>query len=75
MATSISFIDGDESELDGPGQRSGEGADSVIPYLLESLATRPAPLIPADHQTEHKPVRSLAVRVRGAFRSMRKRRN
>ena len=61
MATSISFMDSDELELAGPGQRSGEGADSVIPYLLESLATRPAPLIPAEHhQKEHKPVTSLA---------------
>ena len=30
--------------LDPPGQRSGEGVDSIGPYLRESRRTRPAPL-------------------------------
>ena len=73
MATSGSSIDdGDEFELTSPGRRTGEGSGSVIPYLHESLATRPGALLPADHYPERKPARSLAARVRGALLGMRK---
>ncbi|WP_332815335.1 hypothetical protein [Ramlibacter sp.] len=34
----------DADGLAPPGQRSGEGADSVGPYLRQSRRSRPAPL-------------------------------
>jgi hypothetical protein len=67
MATSNSSTNDDEFELTSPGQRTGEGSGSVIPYLHESLATRPGALVPADHHEQPNPARSLARRVRRAL--------
>ena len=68
MATSNSSIgNNEEFELTGPGQRTGEGAGSVLPYLHESLASRPAELSPTDQPTKRTPARSLVDRVRRAL--------
>jgi hypothetical protein len=67
MATSNSSSKDDEFELTSPGRRTGEGSGSVIPYLHESIATRPGDLVPADHQAQPKSARSLARRVRRAL--------
>ena len=69
MATTNPSIGG-ETELNCAGQRTGEGAQSVLPYLHDSLATKPGDLFPAD-QTEPKAVRSLAGRVRNVFQNMK----
>ena len=37
---------GAEPRLPPPGRRNGEGSASILPYLLMSLATRPAPPVP-----------------------------
>lgn len=74
MPTSTSSIggDGDEDKLTGPGHRTGEGAESVLPYLHDSLATRPGELFATGPSTESKPKRSLASRVRRALLGLRK---
>ncbi|HEX9718198.1 MAG TPA: hypothetical protein VGA59_00575 [Ramlibacter sp.] len=70
MATSNSSIGGDDGfELTSPGQRTGEGAGSVLPYLHDSLATKPGELFPAEHP---KPAKSLAGRMRKALLDIRK---
>jgi hypothetical protein len=33
-----------DSELAPPGRRSGAGTDSLVPYLSQGRASRPAPL-------------------------------
>jgi hypothetical protein len=65
MATSNSSGDENAFELTSPGQRTGEGAGSVLPYLHDSLATKPGELFPADPTP--KPAKSLAGRVRKAL--------
>ena len=73
MATSSSSTgDDDGFELTEPGQRTGEGAGSVLPYLHDSLATKPGELFPDDHYTERKPARTLAGRARRAILSLKK---
>jgi hypothetical protein len=62
--------DGGEDNLTTPGNRTGEGAESVLPYLQESLATRPGELFAAAPSTERKPVRSLVSRLRRALLGM-----
>lgn len=75
MATSNSSSgDDDKFELTSPGQRTGEGAGSVLPYLHDSMATKPGELFPADHYTDHKPAKSLASRVRKALLGVKKKR-
>lgn len=72
MPTENSSIgdDGDD-DLNSPGHRTGEGSESVLPYLHESLATRPGELFAAG-STERKPARSLAGRVRRLLLRIRK---
>jgi hypothetical protein len=72
MATSNSSIGGaGEPELIGAGQRTGEGAESVLPYLHDSLATKPGELFPAD-DSEPKPAKSLVGRVRRVLQNIKK---
>ena len=72
MPTSSSSNDGEgKRELNSPGQRTGEGAGSVLPYLHDSLASRPGELFPADQYGERKPPKSLAERVRRALQIIR----
>jgi hypothetical protein len=70
MATSNSSGNGTEFELTSPGQRTGEGAESVLPYLHDTLATKPGELFPAD--TAPKPAKSLASRVGKALLILKK---
>jgi hypothetical protein len=65
MATSSSSREQGEFQLTSPGQRSGEGAGSVLPYLHDSLASKPAELFPSEAVA--KQGRSLAGRVGKAF--------
>jgi hypothetical protein len=41
-----------ESELPPPGNRSGSGAQSVLPYLARSLQARPT-IPPESHEQRH----------------------
>jgi hypothetical protein len=66
MATSNSSRDDDAFELTSPGQRTGEGAQSVLPYLHESMATRPGELYASDQPRRAKR-KSLASKVRKAL--------
>jgi hypothetical protein len=72
MATSSSSNGGEvEPDLTSAGQRTGEGAQSVLPYLHDSLATKPGELFAADEGSEPKPVRSLAGRVRRVLQNIK----
>ena len=72
MASSNSSIGGKaEPELTSAGQRTGEGAQSVLPYLHDALASKPAELLPADEAAEPKPARTLAGRVRRVLQNMK----
>lgn len=59
-------------ELTSPGKRTGEGAESVLPYLHDSLATKPGELFPADQNPNSRAARSLVNRVRKALLRIRK---
>jgi hypothetical protein len=72
MPTPKSSPKDDDFELTSPGQRTGEGAGSVLPYLHDSIATKPGELFPADHYSEHRPARTLAGRVRRAILTIKK---
>lgn len=72
MATSNSSADDSAFHLTSPGQRSGEGAGSVLPYLHESLASRPGELFPADPTPKYTATQSLANGVRRALWRIRK---
>jgi hypothetical protein len=51
-----------KSKVSGPGQRTGEGTDSLVRYLQEDLETKPQEL------PDEKPVRrSIASRMREAL--------
>ncbi|HSV35556.1 MAG TPA: hypothetical protein VLI46_08360 [Ramlibacter sp.] len=56
------------SKVKGPGRRSGEGSESIVPYLHEELATKPQDLEP----DPPKPRKSLTSRVRRALSKLRK---
>ena len=72
MPTSSSSNDGEgKRELNSPGQRTGEGAGSILPYLHESLASRPGELFPDGQTGERRPPNTLAERVRKALRIIR----
>jgi hypothetical protein len=72
MATSNSSNGGEvEPERISAGQRTGEGAQSVLPYLHDSLATKPGELFAADQDAEPKRVRSLAGRVRKVLQNIK----
>ena len=73
MATSNSSADEKGFELTSPGQRTGEGAGSVLPYLHDSLATKPGELFPAE--STPKPAKSLASRVGKALLILKKKKN
>ncbi|MCM2252524.1 MAG: hypothetical protein NDJ19_09225 [Ramlibacter sp.] len=72
MVTSNSSADDSALHLTSPGQRSGEGAASVLPYLHESLASRPAELSAADPTPKYTAAQSLANGVRRALWRIRK---
>lgn len=70
MPTSNASIgsDGDPDKPTGPGHLTGEGSESVLPYLHDSQATRPGELLAQGQSSERKPARrSLASRVRRAL--------
>jgi hypothetical protein len=53
----------DEWSLTQPGDRSGEGSASIVPYLIDSLSTKPKDLTlplgtpaPAKVQNRRKPL-------------------
>lgn len=71
MATSNSSADDSAFHLTSPGQRSGEGAGSVLPYLHEALASRPGDLS-ADPIPKYTAAQSLANGVRRALWRIRK---
>ena len=48
----------DDPALPPPGQRSGAGSASILPYLLQSLAARPT--VPAVAPARTRPRRSSA---------------
>ncbi len=62
----------DEWQLTGPGQRSGQGSDSLIRYLNGDEATKPQELLANDQHAQHKPRRSLVSRLRRALLNFRK---
>jgi hypothetical protein len=70
MANSSISDDGDDDArmLTRPGERTGEGLESIVPYLHEELATRPQELPP----DRPKPRRSLSSRFRKALMRLRK---
>ena len=37
----MSYIINDDPTIPPPGRRTGKGADSVVPYLVKSLASKP----------------------------------
>lgn len=58
----------DDRQISRPGRRTGEGAQSVVPYLHEELATKPQDLEPLAPM----PRKSLTSRVRKALSKLRK---
>ncbi|MEZ0309697.1 MAG: hypothetical protein ACAH21_17370 [Ramlibacter sp.] len=44
----MSYSLNDDPTIPPPGRRTGKGADSVVPYLAKSLASKPAPQIDRD---------------------------
>jgi hypothetical protein len=56
-----------KGKVSGPGQRTGEGTDSLVRYLHEDLETKPAEL-----PDEKPPVRSsIASRMKAALLRLR----
>lgn len=59
----------DDDRVPAPGHRSGEGSESVLPFLHDSLATRPGELSPSVPAIQ--PTRSVASRVRRTLARIR----
>jgi hypothetical protein len=56
-------------KLAHPGRRTGEGVESIVPYLHDELATKPQDL---SHDPP-KPRRSMASRMRAALLKLKER--
>jgi hypothetical protein len=61
---------GDKRKLSHPGRRTGEGTESIVPFLRDELATKPQDLEPADQQPNAR--KSLASRLRAGLRKLKK---
>lgn len=59
----------DQSKLTHPGRRTGEGTESIVPFLRDELATKPQDLELADAQPAAR--KSLAARLRAGLRKLK----
>jgi hypothetical protein len=69
MANS-SIPEDDKRKLTHPGQRTGEGTDSIVPFLRDELATKPADLGATDSQPKAR--KSLASRLRASLGKLKR---
>jgi hypothetical protein len=62
-------------KLSSAGGRTGKGAESVVPYLHDELASKPQELLPADPFSESNAANNSFVgRVRKALRIITRKR-